>query len=52
VTQNSVDETLMDENIFTSFNRWKPEKAPKTLDENSITSINQPLEAGKAPNFG
>jgi len=41
VTQNSVDETLMDENGITSFNRWKPEKAPKTLDEKSITSIHR-----------
>jgi len=39
VTQISVDETLMDENIITSINRWKPEKH-QTLDENIITSIN------------
>ncbi len=40
VTQISVDETLMDENIITSINRWKPEKH-QTLDENIITSINR-----------
>ncbi len=40
MTQNSVDETLMDEKIITSTNRWKPEKQ-QTLDENIITSINR-----------
>jgi hypothetical protein len=36
---------------ITSINRWKPEKH-QNLDENIIYHINQPLGAGKAPNFG